>query len=76
VLSIGPTGLKSFAHDAIILGFLQNIYANAVKNTLYVALATATVAIPFALGMQWLNVKNLNRANVPGTEVIEIPNQK
>ncbi|KAF2691971.1 efflux pump antibiotic resistance protein [Lentithecium fluviatile CBS 122367] len=59
VLSAGPTGLTAFAHDPIILRFLQNCYANAVRNTLYVALATAAVAMPFAAGMQWLNVKKI-----------------
>lgn len=72
VLSAGPTGLKSFAQDAMILEFLQNTYATAVRNTMYVALATATVAIPFALGMQWLNVKKLNKANVPATKAVKV----
>lgn len=64
VLAAGPTGLESFAHDPIILKFLQDCYADAVRNTLYVALATAAGAVPFALGMQWLNVKKLGKDGV------------
>ncbi|KAF2464156.1 permease of the major facilitator superfamily [Lindgomyces ingoldianus] len=62
VLGAGPTGLKAFTHDPAILKFLQDCYADAVRNTLFVALATAAVAVPFALGMQWLNVKKIDKA--------------
>lgn len=61
VLAAGPTDMKVFAHDPVILAFLQQCYANAVKSTLYVALATAVVAVLFAMGMQWLNVKKVNK---------------
>jgi hypothetical protein len=67
VISAGPTGLKAFAFDAEILEFLQQCYATAVKNTLYVALAASVVAVPFALGMQWLNVKNVSQENSTDT---------
>jgi ABC-type Fe3+ transport system permease subunit len=54
VIAAGPTGLMAFSYDAEILEFLQRCY-----NTLYVALAASAVAVPFALGMQWLNVKEV-----------------
>jgi ABC-type Fe3+ transport system permease subunit len=63
VLAAGPAGLKAFADDPVILRFLQNCYANAVNHTLYVALATSAVAVPFALCMQWLNVKNISKVD-------------
>ena len=59
VIAAGPTGLRMFASDPEVSWFLQQCYATAVRNTLYVALATSVVAIPFALGMQWINVKKV-----------------
>lgn len=68
VIEAGPAGLKAFAFDQEILRFLQQCYADGVKNTLYVALATSVVAVPFALGMQWLNVKKVGQRNSVGVE--------
>ncbi|KAF2499669.1 efflux pump antibiotic resistance protein [Lophium mytilinum] len=63
VIAAGPTGLRAFTHDAVVLTFLQGCFAHAVRNTLFVALATSIIAVPFALGMQWLNVKKVNKHN-------------
>ncbi|KAJ8112239.1 hypothetical protein OPT61_g5348 [Boeremia exigua] len=70
VIAAGPKGMKALAHDAVVLRFLQDSYAVAVRHTLYVAVATVIVAIPFALGMQWLNVKAISKAKSESTEML------
>ncbi|ORY17076.1 major facilitator superfamily domain-containing protein [Clohesyomyces aquaticus] len=58
VIAAGPKGLASIAGNKRMLLLLQHAYAYAVQRALYVSLVTACVAVPFALGMQWLNVKS------------------
>lgn len=59
VLQAGPTSLKFLAKTPSILRALQDAYAVAIQRTMYFSLAAACVALPFALGMQWLNVKKV-----------------
>lgn len=70
VIAAGPKGMKALAHDAVVLRFLQDSYAVAVRHTLYFAVATVIVAIPFALGMQWLNMKVISKAKSESTETL------
>lgn len=58
VVQAGPTALR-LAETPAILRALQEAYAAAIQRTMYFSLATACVALPFALGMEWLNVKKI-----------------
>lgn len=57
VIGVGPTGIKFLTLDESVIRLLQESYCYAFDMTMYFALAALVVAIPFALGMQWLNTK-------------------
>ncbi|PLB43284.1 efflux pump antibiotic resistance protein [Aspergillus steynii IBT 23096] len=57
VIAAGPTGLQSLTSDATILRALQDAYAYGIRAVMYFGLAGSCVAVPFALGMEWRNVK-------------------
>ncbi|KAE8423669.1 efflux pump antibiotic resistance protein [Aspergillus pseudocaelatus] len=57
VIAAGPTGLQSLTTDAAILHELQGTYAYGIRMVMYFALAATCTAVPFAFGMEWLNVK-------------------
>ncbi|KAH6669840.1 efflux pump antibiotic resistance protein [Halenospora varia] len=59
VLGVGPTALRLLAETPAVLRALQDAYASAISRTMYFSLATACVALPFACGMQWLNVQKV-----------------
>ncbi|PQE02873.1 efflux pump antibiotic resistance protein [Rutstroemia sp. NJR-2017a BBW] len=60
VIEVGATGLQSLARSSsTVLVALRDAYADAIQDTMYYALATACVALPFACGMQWLNIKKV-----------------
>ncbi|KAL2815031.1 efflux pump antibiotic resistance protein [Aspergillus cavernicola] len=66
VITAGPTGLQTLtlANNPTMLRSLQDAYAAALQAVMYFALGTACAAVPFALGMQWLNVKVESRLTV------------
>lgn len=53
----GPTGIRTLTSDPTLTRAIQDAYCYAFQMTMYYALATVLVAIPFAAGMQWLNAK-------------------
>ncbi|BCS19563.1 MDR family MFS transporter [Aspergillus puulaauensis] len=63
VIAAGPTGLQTLTgpNNPKMLRTLQDAYAAALQAVMYFALATACAAVPFALGMEWLNVKVQSR---------------
>jgi len=75
VLKVGPTALTLLAKTPAILRALRDAYSEAIQRTMYFSLATACVALPFALGMQWLNVKKVakekEKEKVQGSEGTE-----
>lgn len=69
VIAAGPTGLRTLTKDAAALHALQEAYTVAICMIMYFALATSIAAVPFACGMQWLNVRKV--AKDSETEVPE-----
>ena len=59
VIEAGPTNLKALTSSKEVLDTLREAYAGAVKNTLCYALVTACLAVPFALNMEWKNMKQV-----------------
>ncbi|GAA86110.1 efflux pump antibiotic resistance protein [Aspergillus luchuensis IFO 4308] len=57
VIAAGPTGLRSLTTDATILRALQDAYAYGIRAVMDFGLAAACLAVPFALAMEWRNVK-------------------
>ena len=61
VVKAGPLNLKALAKSPAVLGALRSAYSLAVRDTMYYSLAAVCVTIPFAFGMQWLNIKKAAR---------------
>ena len=61
VVHAGPLNLKALAKSPAVLHALRSAYSLAVRDTIYFSLAAVCVTIPFAFGMQWLNVKKAAR---------------
>lgn len=61
VVSAGPLNLKALATSPAVLHALRSAYSLAVRDTMYYSLAAVCITIPFAFGMQWLNVKKAAR---------------
>ncbi|PWY62638.1 efflux pump antibiotic resistance protein [Aspergillus eucalypticola CBS 122712] len=57
VIAAGPTGLRSLTTDATTLRALQDAYAYGIRAVMDFGLAAACLAVPFALAMEWRNVK-------------------
>ncbi|PYH90289.1 MFS general substrate transporter, partial [Aspergillus ellipticus CBS 707.79] len=61
VIAAGPTGLRSLTSDPTTLRQLQDAYVYGIRIVMYFALAAACAAVPFAVGMEWRNVKEVAR---------------
>ena len=59
VVSAGAGNLRKEATNSTVLRALQVSYSNAVTDTLYLALATVCLALFFACGMEWKNIKKV-----------------
>lgn len=59
VIDAGAGGLKTIASNAAVLEHLRAAYAEALKGTFVLALIGTCLALPFAAGMQWLNIKKV-----------------
>lgn len=59
MVSAGAGNLKKEATNSTILRALQLSYSNAVTDTLYLALATVSLALFFACGMEWKNIRKV-----------------
>ena len=61
VVHAGATNLKSLTTDSTTLRAIQAAYSQAVTNVLYFSLAAIAVAMPFALCMEWKNLKDAQK---------------
>ena len=59
VIDAGAANLVSLAGSPQVLEALRIAYAKAVDNTLVLSLSAACIALPFALFMEFLNVKTV-----------------
>jgi hypothetical protein len=59
VLDAGAGGLRSTAPDIATLQDLREAYADALGGTFVLASVVTCLALPFAAGMQWLNIKRI-----------------
>ena len=57
VITNGALNLQRLTNSALALKALREAYAKAIQNLLIYSLVAVCVALPFALGMQWLNLK-------------------
>jgi hypothetical protein len=56
VIDAGAGGLRAVAPNLAVLQELREAYADALKGTFVLALVGTCLALPFAVGMQWLNI--------------------
>lgn len=60
VLGVGATGLRNLAgSNSTLLLALREAYADAIQDAMIYAVAGVCVALPFACGMQWFNIKRV-----------------
>ena len=57
VIKAGASNLSKITNSSTALALLRIAYDRAIHNVLIYSLAAICTALPFALGMQWLNVK-------------------
>jgi hypothetical protein len=70
VINAGATNLRVLTQDPGVLHAIQVSYSKAVTNTLYLATAAVALALPFAAGMQWKNVKRVSAQRKEDEEVL------
>jgi hypothetical protein len=59
VIDAGAGGLKAIAPTLAVLQELREAYADALGGTFVLALVGTCLALPFAVGMQWLSIKKV-----------------
>ena len=59
VITNGALNLQRLTGSNVVLTALREAYAKAIQNLMVYSLVSICVALPFALGMQWLNVKKV-----------------
>jgi hypothetical protein len=59
VIDAGAGGINSIAPDGAVLKSLREAYAEALRGSFLLALVGICLALPFAAGMQWLNIKRV-----------------
>ena len=59
VIDAGAVKLVALAGSSEVLEALQIAYAKAVDNTLILSVSAACIALPFALSMEFLNIKKI-----------------
>lgn len=59
VMGAGAADLRRIAGSSEVEHILRGIWSKAIVRTIYLAVAFAAAAIPFAIGMEWLNAKKI-----------------
>ncbi|KAJ4305907.1 hypothetical protein N0V90_001440 [Kalmusia sp. IMI 367209] len=59
VIDAGAGGLSTVTQKPIVLQQLREAYAESLRGTFILALVGTCLALPFAAGMQWLNIKKI-----------------
>ncbi|KAF2235510.1 MFS general substrate transporter [Viridothelium virens] len=59
VVAAGALGLEKIASTPHVLFELRDIWNTAVTRTMILSLSTVCAAVPFALGMEWLNSQKI-----------------
>lgn len=59
VIAVGAMGFVDLAPSTAVLEALRHAYADAVRLTLVLALASTCVAFPASWAMEWLNIKQI-----------------
>ena len=52
--------LTSLTNDPIVLRALRYSYTKGIQEIMFFSLAAVVVSLPFAIGTQWKNLKNIS----------------
>lgn len=52
--------LKSLTNDPIVLRALRYSYTKGIQEIMFFSLAAVVASLPFAIGTQWKNLKNIS----------------
>ena len=61
VIANGALNLQRLTDSSVAQRGLREAYAKAIQNLIIYSLVAVCIALPFALSMQWLNVKNATK---------------
>ncbi|PYH50690.1 MDR family MFS transporter [Aspergillus niger CBS 101883] len=61
VFEAGAANLKALAPTAADLAFLRDIWNEGISRTMILSVALVAAAVPFTLGMEWLDAKRVAR---------------
>ena len=59
VIAAGAGGLSEISASPEVLAALRHSYADAVRWTMLLALASVCIAVPSSCAMEWLNIKKI-----------------
>ncbi|EDN97547.1 hypothetical protein SS1G_12398 [Sclerotinia sclerotiorum 1980 UF-70] len=59
VIAAGATGLPSIVKSAEELEILQSIWSKAIIRIMYLCIALTAASVPFTIGMEWKNSKEV-----------------
>lgn len=71
VIQAGATNLATLTNDPRTLRLLRTSYSQAVTDTMYLSLAAAAIALPFASAMEWKNVKTVSKERASAELLVE-----
>lgn len=63
VVNTGATNLTSLTSDPRTLRAIRVAYSSAISDIILFTAGTIAIALPFALGMEWINVKKVARSS-------------
>ncbi|KUI59517.1 Putative HC-toxin efflux carrier TOXA [Cytospora mali] len=59
VIGVGAAGLSELSSSPAVLDALRHAYADAIRWTMYLAVAAMCIAFPSSCSMEWLNIKHV-----------------
>ena len=62
VIAAGAANVPAVASTPHVLEILRQIWNTAISRTLLFSLATVCAAVPFTVGMEWLNAKEVAKS--------------
>ncbi|EPE30603.1 MFS general substrate transporter [Glarea lozoyensis ATCC 20868] len=60
VIDVGATGLSKLTQEPQLILKIREAYTVAISHTMILLLVTICVSVPVALGMKWLNIKEVS----------------
>jgi hypothetical protein len=63
VVNTGATNLTSLTSDPHTLLAIRVAYSVAIRDVIFFTAGTIAIALPFALGMEWINLKKFSKSS-------------